>query len=386
MNLPAWRAALITALSITCVSCQQPKGALPCIDVWKNYPEKEMLLSDIADISYWHLSTDDNDYLHNGSIGDVSTNTIVIIEHRTGNILFFGKDGKPKSRFNRIGNGPGEYRHLHRVFYDEGTDDVYVLEPYPMNVMHVYSSTGIHKRDFNMPDGTMVMNDIVSFDNDAFFFYDISVEMNAFETNPSSIRASVAPFYLISKADGSVLDHLELSIPPVFLGMYFNGIKIPPKRTRMINSKEGILLSCAETDTVFLYGKDRSLLPVMHQTPSVATTDPKIYLNNCADAGSYQFMQVYTAETGFPSKHYIRDKKTGEIFSQKFLLPDYKGAEFFVGPINVMKGLDDCACFEMDITELHQAYSENRLDGKLKELVATLKEDDDNVYAIVHFK
>ena len=51
-----------------------------------------------------------------------------------------------------------------------------------------------------------------------------------------------------------------------------------------------------------------------------------------------------------------------------------------------MKGLDDCAYFEMDITELQQAYSENRLDGKLKELVATLKEDDDNVYAIVRFK
>ena len=394
MRTTLWRVVLVTALGITCFSCQQPKGALPFIDVRENYPKKEILLTDdIADITYLHLSTDDNDYLHNDVIPNASTNTIFIYDFRTGNILFFGKDGKPKSRFNRTGNGPGEYRYLHRVFYDEGTDDVYVFEPSPGNVMHVYSSTGTHKRDFSLPEGTVAMNDIVSFDKDAFFFYDHSIEMknalDAFENGPLSIQEpDIAHLYLISKADGSVLDLLELSISPVFIGAFLDGMKVPPpRRKRLINSKEGILICNHETDTVFLYGKDRSLTPVIHKTPLVATTDPRVYLNNCVELGSYQFIQVCTSIVRlFPTKYYIRDKKTGEIFEQKLLLPDYKGGEFTVSPYNIMNGMDDCAYFEMDITELQQAYSENRLTGKLKDLVATLKEDDNNVYAIVHFK
>ena len=34
--------------------------------------------------------------------------------------------------------------------------------------------------------------------------------------------------------------------------------------------------------------------------------------------------------------------------------------------------------FELDLIELKQAYKENRLSGKLKELVATLNEEEDN--------
>ena len=386
MRTPLCLIAIIV-LGLSCFSCQQPKGELPFIDVSKNYPQKEILLTDIAEVSYLHLSTDDNDYLHNGYIHAVSTNTLVIIEYETGNVLFFGKDGKPKSRFNRTGNGPGEYHHLHRVFYDEEADDVFVLDPHPMNIIRVYSSTGVYKRDFSLPEGTMVANDIVSFDNNTFIFYDFSADMKAFEDGPSAPQASIASYYLISKTDGAALDHFELSIPPVFIGMYVDGMRIPPpRRSRLLNSTEGVLLCSPESDTVFLYGKDRSLVPLIHKIPPVATLDPRIYLNNCVNMGNYQFMQVNISEPGWPSKHYIRNKKTGDIFEQKLLLPDYKGAEFTIGPASTMKGWEDRLYLELDITELQQAYSENRLSGKLKELVATLKEDDNNVYAIAHFK
>ena len=387
MKTPLWHIAII-ALGLSCHSCQPPKGELPYIDALKSYPEKEILLTDIANVSYLHLSTDDNDYLHNGTIHAVSTNTVVIVEYEEGNIFFFGKDGKPKSRFNRKGNGSGEYHRLHRVFYDEETDNVFVLEPHPANLMHVYSSKGTHKRDFSLPEGTMAMNDIVSFDKDAFLFYDYSTDIkNMLGAEPPSTQTTLAHFYLISSTDGRVLDHLELNIPPVFIGAQLDGMNVPPRwRNRLISSREGVLICNHETDTVFLYSKDRSLVPVIHKTPLVATTDPRIYLNNCVDMGSYQFLQVCTSVRFFPSKYYIRDKKNDEIFEQKLLLPEYKGAELLIAPWNVMKGWENRAYLELDITELQQAYSENRLSGNLKELVATLKEDDNNVYVIAHFK
>jgi len=43
--------------------------------------------------------------------------------------------------------------------------------------------------------------------------------------------------------------------------------------------------------------------------------------------------------------------------------------------------------FELDLTELKQASRENKLSGKLKELVTSLNEDiDNNVFMFVDFK
>ena len=43
--------------------------------------------------------------------------------------------------------------------------------------------------------------------------------------------------------------------------------------------------------------------------------------------------------------------------------------------------------FELDLLELKQAFSENKLRGKLKELVGTLDEEkDNNVIMFVNFK
>jgi len=48
-----------------CSSIEQSSSTedLPVIDLRKNYPEKEIVLSDIADITYVHLSTNKNNRL-----------------------------------------------------------------------------------------------------------------------------------------------------------------------------------------------------------------------------------------------------------------------------------------------------------------------------------
>ena len=49
--------------------CSQDKqeDSLPCINVTKNYPEKEIILTDIADVSYLHLNSDNDDFLYSGT-------------------------------------------------------------------------------------------------------------------------------------------------------------------------------------------------------------------------------------------------------------------------------------------------------------------------------
>ena len=165
---------------------------------------------------------------------------------------------------------------------------------------------------------------------------------------------------------------------------------ISARPTRLTMCAEGVLLCNPETDTVFLYSKNKTLSPVLHKIPLAGATDPMTYMNNCIDVGNYQFTEIFTVRernafvTDFPVKYYMRNKKTGEVVHPRFLLPEYRGKEFFVSPSSIRDSKNGC-CFELDLVELKQAFFENRLSGKLKELVATLKEDDNNVFMMVQF-
>ena len=59
---------LVAYFTVGCSSEKQPKDDLPFIDSRKNYPEKEIILTDIADVTYLHLSTDNDEYLFQGGI------------------------------------------------------------------------------------------------------------------------------------------------------------------------------------------------------------------------------------------------------------------------------------------------------------------------------
>jgi len=126
----------------------------------------------------------------------------------------------------------------------------------------------------------------------------------------------------------------------------------------------------------------------------VDKSEPKIILNNCLDVDKYQFMEVQTLGYDYfvlgdkrSDRHYLRDKKTGEVYQQKIMIPDYKGKKIVIslGRNNFFHV--NGTHIELDLIELKLAYRENRLRGKLKELVASLNElEDNNVFMLVRFK
>jgi hypothetical protein len=382
---------LIIIIIASSCSSDSEKNSLPYIDISKDYPEKEILLTDIADITYLCLDSDNNDFLFSGSVNCVTKNTIIVHDYTSGNILFFSKDGRPKSRFNRKGEGPEEYQRAGKVFYDEEVDDVFIYIPLG-RFIQVYSYTGEHKRKINFPEKTII-NGLISYDDKSFLLYDANMHVKKVmgeEELPAEFIDST--FIRISKTNGEVLDYVALTNNRIILKDDSQGMSIHGLCTRMIKHNEGILLCNPETDTVFLYNKDKALTPVICKQPLVGATDPMVYLNNCIEVDDYQFMEVFTArwEEGaspFPAKYYMRDKKTGEIFLQKFLLPDYKGKKFIFSPRRTFGDNEYGYYFELELVELMQAYKENRLSGKLKELAASLNEENDNnVIMFVNFK
>ena len=166
---------VIMAFVTCCSSDKQSKDGLPCIDVRKNYPEKEIILTDIADVTYVHLNTENADYLYRGGIKYVTENTIVVEDDTSGSILFFSKDGKPISRFNRYGNGPEEYSStIFFIVYDESADDVFVYMPSSFSIsghsILVYSSAGEYKRKLPLQAGVFPL---IDFDDQSLFLYSL---------------------------------------------------------------------------------------------------------------------------------------------------------------------------------------------------------------------
>ena len=324
---------LLSVFVSGCSSSKQLHKDLPYIDVRRNYPEKEINLTDIADVTYLYLNSDDADYLYSGGIEYVTQNTIVVIDRSSGSVLFFSKEGDPKSRFNRRGRGQEEYLHANSVMYDEATDDVYIT-PIFADYINVYSSSGEYKRRLTLPqsnfDGQMIL-----FDDRSIMVYDNTKTLQNVGAKFSGDRTAFtepvdSTFFLISKTDGAVLEYIKLPSTNIdcvsvidINGAFFGEVNY----TRVRKCPDGLFLYNPGTDTIFLYGKDKSLTPYMHQKPLLSNLNPMIVMNNCMDAGRFQLMSVrpYTGDGEYsPARYYMRDKTTGEIFRQKITLPDYK--------------------------------------------------------------
>ena len=116
--------------AVGCSLGKQEKDDLLCIDIRKNYPPKELILTDIANVTYLHLNTDNDDYLYINRLGSfqITENIIVISDISSGSFLFFSKDGKPKSRFNRYGRGPEEYPSKEPSFFLTKAQMKYLLD------------------------------------------------------------------------------------------------------------------------------------------------------------------------------------------------------------------------------------------------------------------
>ena len=369
----------------------------PVIDVNRKYPEKEINLNNIANITYVILDSKNKDFLYRGSPRYITENTIVVTCVSTYSILFFSKDGTPKSRFNRYGRGPEEYLGLvNKIVYDEAADDVFISDRFT-NQIQVYSSKGEYKRKLPLPRGVSVCL-MGTFDDQSLMLYDESRML--YKAQPKKPTDNMdylthkvdSSFFLVSKADGQVLDYVQMVASQNDLSAKTpNGNPMVFFFTQIVKHKEGFLLCNPETDTVFLYNKNKDLIPIISKVPLVGRSKPDVIINNCIDVERYQFFEIqtldYLSRGERPSKHYMRDKKTGEIFQQKIVIPDYKGKTITISPGHFSSFYENGTIIVLDMFDLQQAYRANRLSGKLKELVASLdRSEENNVYMFVDFK
>nr|MCM6903675.1 6-bladed beta-propeller [Parabacteroides sp. AD58] len=341
------------------------------IDLSKDYPKKEILLSEIADIQYVYMN-EGNDYIYGGNPLYVSDHTFVF--YSEGSFLFFTKDGQPKSKFNHQGNGPDEYDYFSKVVYDEANDELYILSE---KRLIVYSSSGVYKRTIalSLSDDKRITS-MANYDNGSLLLFDSD------------------NFVLISKADGSELKRLDVSSGEKVKLYAINQDEqrvsvIASTQNQIVNYKDGLLLSDYSTDTVFFFNKNKELIPVLIKQPSIHSMDPVIYANTFVDAADYLFYRkiIVKVQNGqLPSVYLMQNKKDGTVYEQEIKMDDFKGKQVEIAP-EILTSSSRHGLVVLDLVELEEAYADGRLKGKLKELMEKIdRENGNNVYMLLTFK
>ena len=370
----------ITICVIVCVfsRCTSDKGrenVLIYFDVSASYQEKEIKLEEIADIEYLQLEVDDN-FLFSEVPAVVTSKYIIICRYVVGDILVFSREGKPLSKFNHKGNGPNEYAFIEMLLFDESSDEFFIKF---INKIIVYSLSGEIKRELPLIGNHR--REIVNFDAQTLLMYDDDM---------SFYQASVA---LISKIDGSVVDSINISKAKETIQLYTSseeGFILIGPTFRLVSYKDGCLLTNFSVDTVYFLSAERKLSPILVRQPTIQSMNPVVYLNSFVEAGNYQFVSAVTVKNEnnrFPRSYLVHDKKTGYIYRQKNTFNDFKGKEINLSPETIANTQDSkLGLINLSLVELQEANSENRISGKLKELVANSDEDANDIYLLLHFK
>jgi len=384
---------------------EQSADELIVIDVSKSYPQKEIYLNDIADLSFVQLDDSNPDYLFNGIVRAKTKSYFVVADSRSGDILFFNSEGKPVSKFNHKGNGPGEYRQLAKIIYDEGNDELIANE---RNKIHIYTLTGEYKHTFSFPKETHI-NDYAVLNDNSIILYDMleqnlasMVRLGLKEPSKDAKKIIIpnedrleSAFARISRKDGRIEEYIK--VPEDFWEVELtaameDGMKLAAPTPRITVCKDGLLLHNQETDTVYLYGRDHTFTPFMTQVPSVKDINPGVYINTVVDRGNYQFIELHILKIQLPGplmrSYLVREKSSGKIYEPRIIWNDFEGRNILIdrsvvlGSPNAQEGI-----LSFTVDEITEANGKGKVKGELKKFVEQMNEDNENdVIAVLRFK
>ena len=359
---------VLIALFATMIGCNnkaQTVDEIIYLNIDGIYPEKTIYLEDVADIKYVQMDYNE-DFLFKNCLIYVATTKIVLYDFFTNDMMFFSIDGKPLSKFNRHGNGPGEFPVTMGIFYIDEEDRLYVKVA---NTFKVYSSNGDHIYDIEIPLDAEVST-VVNFDEETLLVYR---ESDTFNKN----------FARFSKKNGSIIEEIDIMDNKDIFFPYY------PFPFNFVRYKDGYLLSEHSMDTVFYYGKDRKLTPKLVRTPPIATLDPYYFSSGFVEAGDYLFLNRFKIENEKRSllDQLMINKKDQSVYKQRVLMKDYTekvirlNGEIFSGNHDSKVGF-----LRLSIDELSIAYEENLLSGELKERTKAFDEYSNDVFMLIYFK
>ena len=376
--------------SIILGSCQtSPQKAMIVdniikIDISKSYPRSEKRDKDIIDDTEYVPLETTNDVLVDkyASLFYVSEKFIVIIERGHGDIFVFNRKGKIVTHLCRKGKGPEEYNAISSIVFDETNEKIFVFDFPNSGRILVYSITGEYKQTLRYSTDLSLI--AYNFDEETMFVYDTN---NLYNKNYNK-----KPYMLMSKKDGNIISVLNISLPARYDTRVYDRFKdssgqswttssnfsIPNRR----HDGQDFVISDISSDTIYKLTKSRKLIPFIIRTPSVHSTDPHLVCTCNLITDKYIFLHITTLD------YFLLQK--GKSPLSKILMYEFETGEISnvgynnVTNVNLLQKNIDARM--IDAVYFTDAYKENKLSGELKQLAATLDEEDNPVVMITKFK
>lgn len=376
----------ILLITTGCKRQNQTADDLITVDVTKNsFPKKELILQDFMDVEYIPLETND-EFVNQGFVQAVGEKYIIVANYRKdGDIFVYDRTGKAIRKINRQGQGGEEYISFTSITLDEENNEMFLNDHWARKIK-VYDLEGNFKRSFKQKQegNTQFYGQIFNYDKENLICYD--------ECNDD------IPFLLVSKQNGSITK--EIKTPFKEKKLFFQLLR-HEKGTRMAGpgmysritpfNGNWILLE-PSSDTIYTLMPDCSLRPFIARTPPIHTMDPGSYLVLKLVSDRYYFMEniknVYdfSKEEGFPRTYFVYDTQEKDFFRYIIYNGDYSyKKEFYMSMLTPINSKGELWA-TLNAFELCKDYENGKLKGKLKEVAATLGEDDNRVIMLVKHK
>lgn len=371
------------------VKAESKTDKLPVIDFSKQYPKKELLLQDIADISYVPLETTDDVLLSNRAVlSCVTDNYILVHEFTRGDVFLFDRAGKIISHFSHKGQSGQEYPWIGSAgtILDEKNKEIYVCS----RSIQVYSLTGEYKRTLKI-NTLDVDRKVFNFNDEALLVYDdVVIEPNF------THKTKKSPYRLISKKDGSDIEKLDLFFPV----RYSNRMALQDDkgwRPVVIWSEDNkfygrdFMIADMSSDTLLLLTQDKKLTPILSRKPSVHDTDPKLVWQTYLTTDRFVIIGAWALDfnsEGGRIPMYMYNFETKEIFRSTFLDAEFGMSEWSMGMAlggatatakNVHAGF-------VQAESIINAYNKKQLNESATKFAANLDVEDNYVVRIIKFK
>lgn len=360
------------------------KNTLALIDMRKQYPEKEIILQDIADVSYIALESNE-EFPFNGKVVALEKDKIIAYNFRDGNIFFHSGNGKFEKIINRQGGGPEEYAHIGGLAYHGSKNELFVNDIRGYKIL-VYDSNGKFKRAFKHLPKTRY-RDICCFKDELLVCDDLYRPRNS------------STFFTISKKDGSLIRNISSPIAnriePMIAIIHdkWNQTPVNFHYDSKCFSDMGIVLNCLSSDTIYEYSQESKRLPLVTRIPSVQSMTPAVVLVADGKINQYLFLHSMKLELvkkdnsvsgySFDTKSYVYDGLQGKVFTPILYNTDYAVKKDRSLPTSINNGI---MINQIPAYKLVDLYNKGELKGKLDKIASKLDINDAPVIMMVKYK
>ena len=385
---------LLLCLLTIMASCQSASKkevdvpSLPEVDVYADYPMKQMDIGELAEVVYLPLTKKllfEGRSYYSTFTGYVSERYIV--SHTfDGDVEVFDSSGKKLYEFNHQGRvEEGKYIGIQDLWLDETDGEVWIWD-YD-NTFKIYALEGTYKRMVKVSE-SMNVQEFKAWSADSLLCYDDYRVEEGLNKNPH-------PFYLLSKKDGGIRKLTSIRVSNRINNNERFILNLGGQRQIMrfalttssiqVGGGRAVLADYAQ-DTVFCMERGK-VSPLFVRKPSVFASLPFVLTSVDFMTSRYLFFSFGEKSQGKErfERNLLFDFQTQEVCCYELKNTDFEPSL----PVRVYIGKDDYPSDwlvnEMPVSKFLHYHKEGKLKGKAAEVAGKIKDTDTVVMIFYRF-